>query len=105
VDYLNAAVDNGNIDSAIALGMSYSNEMVRTATGYSAEKALENLFLAELMDPLDGMNVGPFIDYLRERTSVDTFESVQRKANKRFENTLTQKDFTYLDKPTKKGNR
>ncbi|RBP47039.1 hypothetical protein [Arenicella xantha] len=101
VTYLNSAVDQGNIDAAIALGISYSDETAPTATGYDIEKALENLMLADLMDP-GGTNIGAYIKYLAEKTPIHIFESVQRKTQKRFENSFSGKQFTYVDKPNKR---
>jgi hypothetical protein len=100
VEYLDSAVNKGNIDAAIALGLSYSDDQSPTATGYDIEKALENLMIARLMDPKDGMQINSYIEYLAQKTPIHTYESVEREANKRFRESLENQKITYIDKPT-----
>ena len=98
--FLETAVNNGNIDAAIVLGMAYSDEISPTVTGYDIEKSLEYLFLAQLMDPNDTMSVSSFIDYLRVKTPVDTFEQIRRSTEQQFSEQFENRQITLLEQPT-----
>lgn len=101
INFIETARNNGNINSAILLGLAYSDDTSKTVTGYNLERALENLFLAKQMDPEDRNSVGAYIEHLRVKTPVHIFERAQINSQKNFSELFDHKTvFTYLETST-----
>lgn len=94
---LDAAVTGGSIDAAITLGLAYSDDMSPTITGYNAEKALEYLILATLMDPSDKSNITAYIEFLKDKLPVYLYEKAFLETNQKFAEQNEGKIFTLLN--------
>ena len=93
IRYLESAVNEGSIDAALQLSLSYSNDLAPTITGHDLSKAIKYATLGSLMDHRNDSQSKAFLDFLLTQASVDEGEQATRSAQAIFSQAYQGKTF------------